>query len=106
MTANDPVERGEPWNVHKWLRGNLAGASGLLIILLVMICALFAPQLSPGSPTEINWTYAHSPPVWNQQGTSQRILGADELGRDVLTRLIYGTRVSLAVGLGDRKSVV
>jgi peptide/nickel transport system permease protein len=69
--------------------GAMAGA---LVIALVIIAAIFAPLLAPADPNEISRDRRAAP-------SSAHILGTDELGRDVLSRVIYGARVSLRVGL-------
>ncbi len=70
----------------------LAGA-GLAILAIVLLCALLAPLLSPYDPNEQDYlALAESP-------STQHLLGTDDLGRDVLSRIIYGSRVSLEVGM-------
>ena len=71
---------------------------GGLMILAVLI-ALFAPLLAPADPIAQNLTGRLLPPVWLDGGSTEHLLGTDHLGRDYLSRLIYGTRVSLIVGL-------
>ncbi|MCB0384984.1 MAG: ABC transporter permease subunit [Bdellovibrionales bacterium] len=76
------------------------GALGSLIMLAVLSAiALFAPLVAPHDPT---WVFEGShniPPFWMAGGNSGFLLGTDDIGRDVLSRLIYGARVSLGVGL-------
>ena len=67
------------------------------IILLFVLFALFAPQLSPYDPTQIALPQKLKPPLLVEGGTSAHLLGTDNLGRDVLSRLIWGSRVSLGV---------
>ncbi len=68
---------------------------GLLMTALFVVCALFAPYLTSVDPVSQEMTNRLQPP-----GTSGSPLGTDEYGRDVLTRIIWGSRVSLRVGLG------
>ncbi len=75
-----------------------AGLVGLIMFLSVVFAALFAPQLSPHNPLKQNLRDAKTPPVWHEDGNPDYILGTDNLGRDILSRLIYGSRVSLTVG--------
>ncbi len=70
----------------------------LAIFLLVVFSALFAKQLSPYDPLKQNLMSAKKPPVWSEKGTTKHIVGTDNLGRDLLSRIIYGSRVSLTVG--------
>jgi len=70
---------------------------GVLILLSVVICAVFAPLLSPANPHEQLLSRSLKPPMWSD-GNQVFLLGTDHLGRDFLSRLIYGTRVSMIVG--------
>lgn len=88
-------ELGEIWSDFK---RNKAAVGGLLFILLAVTVAALAPVLAPSSPIEIHEGKFLVPPVWAQGGSSDFLLGTDDVGRDLLSRLIYGTRVSLTVG--------
>ena len=83
-----------------------------LIIILVFICtAVFANVLTPHSPTKVSLPKRLRPPAWVQGGSWTYPLGTDPLGRDLLTRLIYGTRVSMLVaaltlGLGGGVGII
>jgi peptide/nickel transport system permease protein len=71
-----------------------------ICIITVMVCmAVFAPLLAPYSPTDQALRDRLVPPFWLEGGTISHILGTDAFGRDVLSRLIYGARVSLLVAL-------
>ncbi len=70
----------------------------LLTILLVIPAAL-APQVAPYDPLRGSLAKRLKPPVWQEGGTSDHLLGTDKLGRDILSRMIYGARVSMAVSL-------
>ena len=69
------------------------------VFMLLVVAALFAPWLAPHDPIEQFRNHLLTPPVWAAQGNPQFLLGTDALGRDMLSRLIYGARVSLAIGL-------
>ena len=75
-----------------------AGLIGVLLITALVLMALFAPYIAPNDPTEQDLTARLAPPVWYEKGTWDHILGTDHLGRDVLSRSIHGSRVSLLVG--------
>jgi peptide/nickel transport system permease protein len=75
-----------------------AWASAALLLFIVLSAAL-APLLAPHSPYDQELLARLSPPAWLPGGSWDRPLGADDLGRDVLSRLLYGSRVSLIVGL-------
>ena len=76
----------------KSLRRNLVGAFGLTVVLCLVAIAAFAPQLSPHDPNAQVGRRLSSP-------SNQHVLGLDQLGRDVLSRLIFGARVSLIVSV-------
>ncbi len=75
------------------MKKNIPAIIGLVIISLLIITALLAPLLAPYNPTDQNLYQRLQPPG------SQHLLGQDSLGRDVFTRIIYGARVSLKVGI-------
>jgi peptide/nickel transport system permease protein len=71
-----------------------------ILIIAVMVCmAVFAPMLAPYSPIDQTLRDKLLPPFWVDGGSMKYILGTDPFGRDVLSRLIYGARVSLIVAL-------
>lgn len=73
---------------------------GLGILLVMAIFALFAPWLAPHDPYLQNLPMRMLPPVWGEGGQWQYLLGTDHLGRDYLSRLIYGARISMTIGIG------
>ncbi|EGQ26238.1 oligopeptide ABC superfamily ATP binding cassette transporter, permease protein [Sporosarcina newyorkensis 2681] len=75
------------------------GSVGFLIVLTLCIVALFAPAIAPYDPGKIDTTKMLAPPFWSDGGTMSHILGTDNLGRDILSRIIYGSRISLVVGI-------
>lgn len=75
-----------------------AGLLGLLLFLLVILAALLAPWLAPHAPTEQSLKVSKLPPAWMAKGTWDYPLGTDTLGRDLFSRILYGSRVSLTVG--------
>jgi len=74
--------------------------AGLIGFLIIVGIALFAPVLAPHDPLEQNLGDNFKPPMWKEGGTSEYPLGTDPLGRDILSRLIYGARYSLAISIG------
>jgi len=75
-----------------------SGLLGLSLFLLLVITAAFSPLLAPHDPLDQNLSDSKTPPVWDVEGTWKYPLGTDNLGRDQLSRIIYGSRVSLTVG--------
>jgi peptide/nickel transport system permease protein len=68
------------------------------IVIAFVIMAIFAGVLSPADPYEQSLRMKLRPPVWEAGGSWSHLLGTDRLGRDLLTRVVYGARVSLAAG--------
>lgn len=84
------------------LRHHPSALVGGVIILLFLLAAIFAPQISDHDPTDGNLRTRLDPPSWTDDGAaegSEFWLGADGQGRDLATRIIYGARVSILVGL-------
>lgn len=75
------------------------GTAGLIIVLIVILTAIFAPYLAPHDPTVMDARNTLAPPFWMENGTTHHILGTDNLGRDLLSRIIYGTQISLLVSV-------
>ena len=69
-----------------------------LILLMIMVVAILAPVLAPHNPEVGVLGDRFRPPAWQTNGTFDHLLGTDHLGRDVLSRLIFGARVSMVVG--------
>src|ERR1700687_4516783 len=77
-------------------KGLLIGSTLLAIVLLM---ALLAPLIAPHDPYAHDLTQSMIPPLWYENGTWAHVLGTDNLGRDYLSRVIYGARISLLIGL-------
>jgi dipeptide transport system permease protein len=78
---------------------NKGAAVGFVVMVLLILVALLADLVAPHSPIEQFRQYFLTPPAWEQSGTALFPLGTDDLGRDLLSRLIYGARLSLLIGL-------
>lgn len=72
---------------------------GLVVVVIWVLVAIFAPLLAPYGINDIDVVQRLAPPCWMENGSMEHLLGTDQLGRDVLTRLIYGSRISLIVGI-------
>jgi peptide/nickel transport system permease protein len=68
-------------------------------VLVAVLLAALAPWIAPHSPTSGNLALRLRPPAWQEAGSAERLLGTDLLGRDVLSRLVWGARVSLLIAL-------
>lgn len=85
----------------RWLRSlfraRLATA-GVMILIVVIACAVAAPLLAPHNPRVGELIDSKLPPMWSEGGMRSYPLGTDMLGRDILSRVIYGARISLMIG--------
>jgi peptide/nickel transport system permease protein len=78
-------------------RGLMIGAT---VLILIVLCAVSAPLLTTHDPYQQTLSDRMTPPVWNDRGSWEHVLGTDHLGRDYLARLMYGARISLTIGFG------
>jgi peptide/nickel transport system permease protein len=73
---------------------------GMTIVVAVILIALSAPLIAPHDPYHQDLMNRLVPPVWDARGSWEHIFGTDHLGRDYFSRLIYGARISLLIGIG------
>ena len=78
-------------------RNRGAVVAGVIVIALMLV-AIFAPLIAPHSPIEQYRDYVKIPPAWLEGGNRMFLLGTDEAGRDILSRLMYGARLSFWIG--------
>jgi peptide/nickel transport system permease protein len=90
---NEKQKRSRRWESFKVLLSNKIATAGLVILILFIFTAILAPWLAPRDPNEQDLSFALSPP------SLKNPLGTDEFGRDILSRIIYGTRPTLIVAL-------
>lgn len=87
---------------RQMLRRRILGHAGLLIggslLLLVVVLAVFAPLIAPFDPYDQDLTRRLVPPIWELKGTWTHPLGTDNLGRDYLSRVLWGGQISLLIG--------
>lgn len=86
-------------NLFRRLLRSRTGMLGLIIVVLITLVAVFAPLLAAHDPAKTDIMNRLVPPFWMEGGNMSFPLGTDNLGRDVLSRIIYGSRVSLLVGI-------
>jgi peptide/nickel transport system permease protein len=102
----------QPWDVAESLQssgrrqgflrrllGNPGGIVGLVLVALVMLVAVLAPLLGPHDPAQQDIASRLQPPFWAEGGSLDHPFGTDSVGRDILSRVIYGSRISIFVGL-------
>jgi peptide/nickel transport system permease protein len=86
---------------RRWLPAfrHLATLLGAVIIGAAVLVAIFAPYLTPHDPFAQDLSQRLIPPVWMEGSQPTHLLGTDQIGRDYLSRLIYGTRISMLIGV-------
>ena len=95
----DPLDRHPMLEQLSQLWRNKIAIAGLVIVIFFVLAAIFAPQLSPYDPLDTSLYDQLKPPVWHETGTWEHVLGTDDLGRDILSRLVFGARISLMVSV-------
>ncbi|GLO79678.1 ABC transporter permease [Sulfitobacter pontiacus] len=93
------IETARP-SVWRKMRGNTGALIGGTLLTAIILIALLAPLLAPHDPIAQDLSRRLLPPFWHDRAVPEHLLGTDHLGRDYLSRMIYGARVSLGVGLG------
>jgi peptide/nickel transport system permease protein len=81
------------------LFANKLATFGAIVLILVTFAAIFAPVIAPHDPNQQVLVDNRTPGIWSPEGSSTYILGTDSLGRDILSRILYGAQISLLVGL-------
>ncbi|MDB6177346.1 ABC transporter permease subunit [Paracoccus sp. Z330] len=82
-----------------YFRQNRGAVVGLFVFILLVLTAIFAPVLAPHSPATQYRDALLLPPFWQEGGRAEFLLGTDAVGRDMLSRLIYGAQYSLFIGI-------
>lgn len=83
-------------------RHNISAMIGTVIVVLILLIAIFGPLFAPQDPYDVAWLSlidSYKPPAWLEGGDSRFLLGTDSQGRDMLSLLIYGSRISLFIGV-------
>ena len=93
------IETARP-SVWRKMRGNTGALIGGTLLAVIILIALLAPLLAQHDPIAQDLSRRLLPPFWHDRAVPEHLLGTDHLGRDYLSRMIYGARVSLGVGLG------
>lgn len=88
-------------NMRQFFRGRAKLVIGGGVVLAIVLAAIFADVIAPYDPYKQNLVQRLKPPFWMEGGSAKYILGTDNYGRDLLSRLIHGTRISLLVGVAS-----
>lgn len=80
--------------LQRWL-----GPLGAILLGFAVLTAVAAPVVAPYRPMQLDLRARLSPPAWEARGSAHHLLGTDNVGRDVLSRIIWGARISLSVGI-------
>ncbi len=94
-----PAASGRLAFLARRLKRSPVGVIGVIIVAAVICTALTAPRLAPHNPTKQRLDHRLAPPAWVPGGGWDYPLGTDNLGRDILSRVLYGSRVSVIVGV-------
>ncbi|WP_431274891.1 ABC transporter permease subunit [Variovorax ureilyticus] len=89
-----------PWREF-WISfsANRGAVIGLGVIVILLLVALFAPWIAPHAPNQTDSSAFLLPPAWQAGGSATHLLGTDAIGRDLLSRLMFGARLSLSIGV-------
>lgn len=102
-TTNTPLAAPVPMTPMQefwhYFSSNKGAVAGLVVILIICFMAVFANFVAPHSPSDQYRDALLLPPAWLEGGNWSFVLGTDDVGRDILSRLIYGSRLSIAVGI-------
>jgi dipeptide transport system permease protein len=83
----------------RYFKGNKGALAGLVFVTFVLLMAMLAPWLAPYPPDLTDNTVFLAPPFWQIGGSTAHLLGTDAIGRDMLSRLMHGARLSLVIGI-------
>ncbi|MEJ8826216.1 ABC transporter permease subunit [Variovorax humicola] len=89
-----------PWREF-WtsFSANKGAVMGLAVIGVLLVVAVMAPWIAPHAPNQTDSAAFLRPPAWQEGGSMQFLLGTDAIGRDILSRLMWGSRLSLSIGI-------
>jgi peptide/nickel transport system permease protein len=99
IAEEDVIKQQEPGRRRLPAFRHLATLLGAVIVGTALLVAIFAPYLTPHDPFAQDLTLRLIPPIWMDGSQPAHLLGTDQIGRDYLSRLIYGTRISMLIGV-------
>jgi peptide/nickel transport system permease protein len=91
-----PDTGGVAWRKLRRVKWGLGGAA---VFLVIVLSAMGAPWIAPHDPLSVDIRHRMAPPAWMEGGAREHVLGTDQIGRDLLSRVIWGGRISLVVGV-------
>ena len=98
VASPEKIETPTWQSLHRFMADRFSMTAALVVLAFVLM-ALLAPWLAPHDPYETDLLRRLQPPAWMEGGEWSFLLGCDALGRDILSRIIYGARVSITIGL-------
>lgn len=104
FTEDDTVDRSVRKGFRYFLKCVVKSKSalfGFAVLLLLILCSIFAPLIAPHDPEAVDLSLYLVPPAWMEGGSWDYPLGTDSLGRCILSRIIYGSQISLIVGFAS-----
>lgn len=84
--------------LHALLRSP-KGVAGAIMVAIILFCAVIGPRVMPHDPVKQSIMSRYADPIWGEKGSTKHLVGADNMGRDILSRTIAGARVSVQVAL-------
>ncbi|BFM50056.1 dipeptide ABC transporter permease DppC [Marinomonas sp. THO17] len=99
QTLSAPAPKTPLQEFWYYFSSNKGAVTGFVVILIICFMAIFADWIAPHSPSQQYRDALLLPPAWLEGGNWSYILGTDDVGRDMLSRLIYGSRLSISVGI-------
>ncbi len=100
LTSASPARPGRIREFWSYFQENRGAVIGLYVFTVLVVLALTANVIAPWDPTLQNRGATLVPPAWQEGGSWSYVLGTDPLGRDILSRLLYGAQLSFLVGIG------
>jgi len=94
-----PAPRSPLLEFWGYFSANKGAVAGLAFVVFILLVAAFAPLIAPYPPDLTNSAMFLKPPAWQAGGSMAHLLGTDAIGRDILSRLIYGARLTLLIGI-------
>ncbi|MEO0561026.1 MAG: dipeptide ABC transporter permease DppC, partial [Chloroflexota bacterium] len=93
LQADTPSSPSGLWSgLWRQFKSDFGAQVGLVLTLVIILVAVFADVIAPYGPTDGDFASARLPPAWVEGGSMDHLLGTDQLGQDIFTRIVYGSR--------------